>query len=399
MLLIALGITALVLKSYDYYLIKTVPAPKPDFDAETPTMRTFDYYPFTGVHVQQYMREKGRLVWTDYYKDFDVVSGEYGFFIDFHLETPPPKDPHEIRIILTGGSGAQGWGGRTNADMFYKKLPLVLMEKLKKDRASCSVNVINLAMGGTHIYQNFIALNKWGHRLAPDAIISFSGHNEIVVPFSTLSDGDAGGATAGSLIYATNYFSSPPWLKKMAEYLPGIVRRTRFGNIVRSAYATDYLEAWKAKYIINFHDPDAGTMDDAERLKRSQKIKSEITMDNLDKKISTPLYVHSLESMARDYPGIPVFAVFQPMAATPAIYNRLIADVTATVQKDGYKNVQFYNLQKVWRDNNYYPGSFITSDGVHLTNEGHTIAANALGEELYPFVKSRCTQLSGTAKH
>ena len=60
-----------------------------------------------------------------------MVSGEYGFFIDFRLESPPPKHDNEIRIVLTGGSTAQGWGGRTNADMFYQLLPAKLIKNCK----------------------------------------------------------------------------------------------------------------------------------------------------------------------------------------------------------------------------------------------------------------------------
>ena len=121
----------------------------------------------------------------DFYDDFDVVSGEYGFFIDFRLEAPPPKQDNEIRIVLTGGSAAQGWGGRTNADMFYRLLPTKLTQELQEHGQNCKVTVVNLAMGSSHIYQNFIALNKWAHPLQPDAIISFSGHNEIAVPWAS----------------------------------------------------------------------------------------------------------------------------------------------------------------------------------------------------------------------
>ena len=57
-----------------------------------------------------------------------------------------------------------------------------LTQELQERGQNCKVTVVNLAMGASHIYQNFIALNKWAHPLQPDAIISFSGHNEIAIP-------------------------------------------------------------------------------------------------------------------------------------------------------------------------------------------------------------------------
>ena len=180
---LTIGVLLLGLKFYDARLLSHRHAASPDEDADEPTMRTMDSYPFTGGHIQAFKTERKPL-WSNYYDDFDVTSGEYGFFIDFHLETPPPKQDNEIRIVLTGGSTAQGWGGRTNADMFYQLLPAKLNQELQQHGQNCKVTVINLAMGSSHIYQNFIALNKWAHPLQPDAIISFSGANEIAVPWS-----------------------------------------------------------------------------------------------------------------------------------------------------------------------------------------------------------------------
>lgn len=386
--LVAFAAAGVGLKLYDNHIMKTVPAPASDAELDTTTMRTFDYYPFTALHTQAYMREKGEVAWTQYYKDFDVVSGEYGFFIDFHLETPPVKQPGEIRLILTGGSGAAGWGGRTNADMFYKKLSVSLTDRLKSDGRACSVNVINLAMGGTHIYQNFIALNKWGHRLDPDGIISFSGHNEIAVPWSMKSDADYGAANMAGLARLSRYSDSPQWLKDMANVFPGIVRRTHFGFLVRSMYLQDMAVDWNIRYITSFLDPDDSFENRNTVNQRYVKVASELTMDNLDTKISTPLYVHSLESIARDFPNIPVWAVFQPLASTPDIYSRIITDVPKIVGKDGYKNITFYNMHKIWQDHEYYSGSLV--DSVHLSNEGHTLVANYLGDYLYPYIKTRC---------
>src|SRR6202158_1833129 len=135
------------LKLFDVYLLSQRHAALADEDADEPTMRTMEYYPFTGGQIQAYKRERGKLPWSKFYNDFDVTSGEYGFFIDFRLEAPPPKQDNEIRIVLTGGSAAQGWGGRTNADMFYRLLPTKLNQELQEHGQNCKTTVVNLAMG------------------------------------------------------------------------------------------------------------------------------------------------------------------------------------------------------------------------------------------------------------
>ena len=180
---LTIGALLLCLKLFDVYLTSQRQPGVADEDFDEPTMRTMEYYPFTGGQIQAYKRERGKLPWSNFYDDFDVSSGEYGFFIDFRLEAPPPKADNEIRIVLTGGSAAQGWGGRTNADMFYQLLPAKLTQELQEHGQNCKVTFVNLAMGASYIYQNFIALNKWAHPLQPDAIVSFSGGNEIAMPW------------------------------------------------------------------------------------------------------------------------------------------------------------------------------------------------------------------------
>jgi len=376
------------LKAYDYYLILNFSPTIPDEDADRPTMRTGELYPYTGIHMQPYTRERGKeVLWDKTYPDYDVTSGEYGFWIDHALENWPAKEPNEIRIILTGGSAAQGWGGRTNAEMFYKLLPA----KLSED-TGCKVEVINLAMGASIIYQNFIALNKWGHALKPDAIISFSGNNEIAVPEVTRSD-DAGfmsGFAAGAgLQYVLRYSASPEWLKDLAEVFPGIVKRTRFGALVRFLYLEKYISEWQQGYVVNRGMPHDGPISREEQKKRYDKIKSGTLMDAV-KTIGVPMYIHALDSMARDFAGIPVIAVFQPLGAHSAEYDFLRKDVSEKA-----KGVTFYDMQAEWTRKNFYPGSFVDSDLLHLSNVGHRLVADYLAAFMLPFIQEPCRNLQG----
>jgi hypothetical protein len=233
------------------------------------------------------------------------------------------------------------------------------------------VNVINLAMGASIIYQNFIALNKWGHVLKPDAIISFSGHNELVVPASMKSDDYGGAETAGAIQYVFRYSSSPPWLKTLAQYFPGIVKRTDFGSLVRFLYFKKYRAEWRAAY---------------------EKMPPDATLAETVEKISIPLYVHSLESISRDFPSIPIFAVFQPLATMPTEYRALKAAVAKKVAGgESSEKIHFIDLSDEWQNNSFYPGSLV--DSVHLSNAGHALVADYLTRYLLPFVKERCSTL------
>jgi hypothetical protein len=392
---LTVGVLLLGLKIFDVYLLSGRHAATPDDDADEPTMRTMEYYPFTGGQIQAFKTEDKPL-WSNYYDGFDVTSGEYGFFIDFHLETPPPKQDNEIRIVLTGGSTAQGWGGRSNADMFYRLLPLKLSRELQEHGRNCKVTVVNLAMGSSHIYQNFIALNKWAHPLQPDAIISFSGHNEIAVPWNGKGDGPyILGPVEGGFLHVLRYSASPRWLKKIAEYYPGIVKRTTLGSMIRLMYLSDYIDDWKANYFLSRTDPTFRPMPREELQRRFRTEVKSLTIRDIVDSVSIPLYEHSLESISRDFPDTPIFAVFQPFRPYRPWLEDYARMTTVIPQKindeDHYGNVKFLNLQKVWQEHDFFPGSLV--DPVHLSNNGHMLVTTYLSDWLFPFVQDRCARL------
>jgi hypothetical protein len=390
------GVLLLGLKLFDVYLITHRHAAYPDVDTDEPTMRTLEYYPYTGGHIQAFKTEHKPL-WTNYYDDYDMTSGQYGFFIDFHLETPPLKQDNEIRIVLTGGSTAQGWGGRTNADMFYRLLPIKLSQELKERGQNCKVTVVNLAMASSHIYQNFITLNKWAHTLQPDAIISFSGANELANPLATKSDADQLALfQAGGLLRILHYSESPRWLKMIARYYPGIMRHTelgsRVGSLIRFMYLSDYTDGWNANYLLSRVDPNFGPMSREELQRRYKAALTSLTLDNIVDSVSIPLYEHSLESISRDFPGTPVFAVFQPLWHSQEEYTRMTNVIPRKVNdQDHYDDIKFLNLQRVWEEHDFFPGSLV--DSVHLSNNGQMLVTIYLSDWLFPFAQDRCARL------
>jgi lysophospholipase L1-like esterase len=295
--------------------------------------------------------------------------------------------------VLTGGSAAQGWGGRTNADMFYRLLPARLDQELQEHGQNCKVTVINLAMGSTQIYQNFIALNKWAHPLQPDAIISYSGYNEIQIPWVTRGDADQMSSYAGGLVHVLRYSASPRWLKTIAQYYPGIVKRTVMGSLIRIMYLRDYSDDWEANYLLSRIDPTFGPMPREELQRRYQAAIKSLTQDDIIDSVSIPLYEKSLESISRDFPGTPVFAVFQPLHRSLEFYTRMTNVIPSKVNdQDHYADIKFLDLQRVWEEHGYFPGSLV--DTVHLSNDGHKLVTAYLSDYLFPFVQNRCVELT-----
>ena len=62
--------------------------------------------------------------------------------------------------------------------------------------------------------------------------------------------------------------------------------------------------------------------------------------------------------------------------------------------EDHYDNVKFLNLQKVWQEHDFFPGSLV--DAVHLSNDGHKLVTTYLSAiGLCPAAQDRCAQLIG----
>ena len=62
--------------------------------------------------------------------------------------------------------------------------------------------------------------------------------------------------------------------------------------------------------------------------------------------------------------------------------------------EDHYADIKFLNLQRVWEEHNYFPGSLV--DGAHLSNDGHKLITTYLSDWLLPFAQDRCAQLDAT---
>ncbi len=337
--------------------------PVTDEDIGKVRFRTLNIYPYSMFHMGANAHHVGPMPWEnqEFYDNFDVRSGDHGFFVEFDLDNPPAKSEKTFRVLLIGGSAAQGWGARTNDDMLYKLLEKELNQQVSP-KTGLTYEVINLAMGGTITYQNFIALNRWGHALEPDLILSFSGCNDLAVPVMTRSDSPLTfyGIRELSLTSQERY----PTAKWLYDYLPGVTRYTALPALMEKNLQDKQRVAARDSYLSAFgYSPDKDIM----------------------KTLVQPLYINALKSIKRDFEGIPMIVAFQPIdwrQAAPFMDPEYDDLITATIsQLTNYKNSDwlFLNVDEYWERENLFA---LTSEGlgygVHLPNNGQLALTNYL---------------------
>lgn len=95
------------------------------------------------------------------------------------LQNVPPKEPGEIRIIITGGSASISWNISEAAT-----LDSHLYRLFAKHYPNQKVRIFNLGNGAWKSFQELIALQLHGLPLEPDLIIAFDGFNDIQHSYS-----------------------------------------------------------------------------------------------------------------------------------------------------------------------------------------------------------------------
>ncbi len=122
----------------------------------------------------------------EYYgKLVKLRTNNLGFFsdVDFGLYKSDQgfkKNESDKLVILTGGSGAMGWGATSNQSM----ISYVLERKLNTQSPlkNGKWHVLNFANGSWICFQEFMALSLYGAYLRPDYILSLTGRNDLFVP-------------------------------------------------------------------------------------------------------------------------------------------------------------------------------------------------------------------------
>ena len=352
------------LKVYDFIILKNNPQPSIVLGwglTENTNVFQFDLYPYDGFHLQS----------DSSYGS--IKTGDHGFFIDFDLENPPEKKENEFRIILIGGSAAQGWWGKDNDDMFYRRIEKSLNDTLRD--MNITLRVINLAMSATITYQNYIALNKWGHELRPDLILSVSGVNDFLVggyydvPYSF--------KYAMGLVNMTKHSYSPDLLKLFARIFPGIYSHSEIGNAIRIFNFSKYTNDALVKYYNSHHNSN---------------------------KFGYNLYIHSLKSIKRDFDGIPMFIVSQPFDYSSYLtiaesYDSLIENVSKDLSEYYNSDWFFLDIHNYWKENGLYnKDKPLLADFAHMTSEGHISVSEMLTKELINIISELVNRTKENSK-
>jgi hypothetical protein len=307
------------------------------------TVNTVELFPFDGMHVQANFHHRGPMPWNDYTPDadFDIRTGDKGYFVDFPLENPPPKAANEFRIVLVGGSGAQGWGATRNENMFYRLLEYELNQRLAS--RGVRVRVVNLAMGTSFTYQNFIALNQWGHALEPDLILAYTGRNDFFVPLyhEGWTDRFLYSWDLGAFAIASRGSEVPPGMQWLFDLMPNMMRRTSFGLGLKIAFGWEHFK----KRSVDSYEEARGM-----RIPTGQQVVDEM---------ATPLLIHALKSIKRDFEGVPILLAWQAVSkeigvlhhnqilSSPGFYDRMYERCRSEL--GGYLNDRwyFFNVNRV----------------------------------------------------
>lgn len=360
------------LYTFDYFIAYR-PGDMIHFGGDSKTnIYTLDLYPYTGWHIQPNFHYVGDLPEDKAYHDYDIQSGDMGYFIDFPLKNPPAKKSGEFRIILIGGSGAHGFGARTNEDMFYRKLEKDLNERKTQD--GLTFKVINLSMAGSNTYQNFIALNRFAHPLQPDMILSYSGANDFSGPalHEQRTDGFFDFTKLKKYAISTRPSEYPPLLRPFATAFPHIFNYTHFGIALKQLFPSYFLHRAQEVY------------------KDNRDMHYDQTQPFLDE-YAVPFYVDSLKSIKRDFDGIPIMIAWQIMQTEadvgfkhpyikgplrPDFYNDMFRQAEKSLR--GYRNDSwiFFNA------NNAVDKIQKIDFNTHLSNKGHTVLASLLADKI-----------------
>jgi hypothetical protein len=362
------GVTVLIVRTVDQVLVRANGDPRERLGQNR--FRYLRFYPYTGNHMTANYRHVGPMPWEnqDFYKDFDVSSGDHGFFVDFDLDNPPPKAADEFRIILTGGSGAQGWGGRTNDEMFYRYLETRL-NRLVSPKTGLRYRVINLAMGGAITMQNYIALNIWGHKLAPDAVISWSGGNDLFVPMMTGGDGYLNYYGVASAVNPLPP-EEDPWINRWLDAnLPGIAAYTSIKRLLGLSGLAAPIPTVRRQYL------------NREGYLAARDFAGKNTMFD----VALPTYVHALRSIKRDFQGIPMMVMFQAIdwrQAFPFVdqeYDDWTGRTEAQLKGHVNNDWIFYNLHQEWKKRDLFKKAVLYY-GLHLPSGMQEIVADMVIE-------------------
>ena len=258
------------------------------------------------------MRYRGPAPWEASYKnkggDYELSSDQFGFFNRYDLKALKHKKPNEFRIILVGGSGAQGHGASANGKMFHN----LLEERLNKQFKSggVSIKVFNLAIAGYEAYLFPTLLRNIGHKIQPDLILAYTGANDT---YQIAAGGDFFNGfchpISGYFLRANHII--PEQLSLLVKYFPTVSLRFGLARKIKEAFFKDFYE----KRALEVCAKHFGINDTFSRHLPKQ----------IFEKVSKPLFVKSFKEIKRDFCGVPIFLAWQAIhIGERNIYNEMV---------------------------------------------------------------------------
>ncbi len=317
----------------------------------------FDMYPYSVGHMG------ANFVWEN-----EIRIGQMGYWYpDFDFDKPPKKLPNEYRIILIGGSGAQGQGATIpNDTMLYRQIE----HQLNKfgGNSKKTYRVINMAMGGSRTYHNSVDLNQFAHRLEPDLILTYSGFNDWVL--ATYFEYEPQLLTPEGCPVAKEVIRGDGTLVRLMPNLMYSIRYG-FGVALRTSFPRHSL----------FSGARASIVEVAHCFSDKKQYFSDLV---------EPLYINSLKSIKRDFPGIPIMIAWQaienapdefvsygdPMRTIePDFYNKMFEKAKAALTNYVDDKWIFLNVHKMLEDDHRL-------FGFHLTQEAQAIVGDVTAQGL-----------------
>jgi hypothetical protein len=349
-----------------------------------------------------------------------VITDEWGFYSDVPYAelVKHKKGPDEFRIIVTGGSGAQGHGATCLEATFERVLEKSLNATLQGKKAAIRIRVYNLAVGGHFTEDNYHILHRFGLALDPDLLVFYVGPNDLShTAFMTLPQTleryaqkqlDTKFAWEGENL-------SPGYVQFCNRHFPYLGRKYHVFHKLGQSLTPDHYARVKHDLKLEFLKRwNISTSDEngAQLLEMIKKPRFEALMfstarlrggngalgEQLYQKVPLPVFADSLKAVKRDFLGIPIVVAWQLITHQAMIdnlfdldglYDRFHDDAKARLT--GYMNDDwtFLHMEKLARDRfvwRAYPDLTPCSFNIHLDDAGHRLVADILHDELLPRV-------------
>tara|TARA_R110002072_G_scaffold51608_1_gene138372 strand:+ start:1927 stop:3066 length:1140 start_codon:yes stop_codon:yes gene_type:complete len=339
----------------------------------------YQAHPILGGLVRENFRHQGRMPWEERYNrnnydDYDVRSSRFGFFTEHPVDNFPAKEAGEVRLVLVGGSGAQGWGGRTNSSMFYS----LVQAGLDKRFAGVRVRVINIASAGHQLYPNCAAtLDYFAHDLRPDAIVAYVGANDLGQPHA--NNWIVPGTNAFRHAYE---YPTPIWV--LGKLFPRMTNRYGLGPwLKRNLYGTSTRKASQEAWL--------------RYLGAATQEGKPLSPRDLYDKVVLPFFLRGAHSIERNFPSVPLVLAWQAVHRNHAynswywegVYEEFYADVKANLEAAPGDRWTFVDANRLAREPEHSgrEGWLDGSVAIHCDDVGHEILSEILIQALDQVVK------------